>query len=88
MDKIDFLIGKSKPVFVTDKGVKLYVNDNIKSLNKQIKRLNLKNVQAFLAIHADGDIEYLLIKDGEAYYESQKLEDIESCIKMLTLSLK
>lgn len=85
----DHIIGKSKPAFVTDKGIKLYIdNKMVKLLNRQIEQLNLKNVQAFLALHPGGDIQYLLVKDGEPYHESQRIEDIEFKIEELHLSSK
>ena len=75
-----------KSVFITDKGVKLYLdNDMVKILNHDIKRLGLKNVQAFFAIHPDGDKEYLLVKDGKPFHASQQAEDIGSYIDMLAV---
>ena len=77
------------PVFITEKGVKLYLdNEMVKIINNEIKRLGLKNVQAFLAIHPDGDKEYLLVKDGKPYHASQKAEDIGSYIEILALTEK
>lgn len=78
-----------EPVFITEKGVKLYLdNDMVKILNKEIKRLNLKNIQAFLAVHPGDCKEYLLVKDGQPYSASQKAEDIESAINILALTQK
>lgn len=75
-----------KPVFITDKGVKLYLdNDMVKIFNGDIKRLGLKNVQAFFAIHPDGDREYLLVKDGKPFHASQRAEDIGSQIDILAV---
>ena len=77
------------PVFITERGVKLYLdNEMVKIINNEIKRLGLKNVQAFLAIHPDGDKEYLLVKDGKPYHASQKAEDIGSYIEILALTEK
>lgn len=77
----------TKPAFVTEKGVELYLdNVMVKLLNKRIKQLNLKNVQAFLAVHPGGYKEYLVVKDSEPYHASQKVEDIESNIEVLALA--
>lgn len=79
----------NKPVFVTEKGVKLYIdNKMVKILNDEIERLELKSIYAFLAIHPDGDKEYLLIKDGKPYHASQRAEDIGSNIEMLAITEK
>lgn len=77
----------TKPAFVTEKGIELYLDDvMVKLLNKRIKQLNLKNVQAFLAIHPDGYKEYLVVKDNEPYYANQRVEDVESRIEVLALA--
>ena len=74
------------PVFIIEKGVELYLdNEMVKIVNNEIKHLGLKNVQAFLAIHPDGDKEYLLVKDGKPYRASQKVEDIGNYIEILAL---
>lgn len=89
MDIQDLIIGKSKPAFVTESGIKLYLdNEMVKLLNRRIEQLNLKNIQTFLALHPDGNIEYLLVKDGKPYHESRKIEDIESNIEVLALTQK
>jgi len=76
----------AKPAFITDKGIKLYLdNDMVKLLNKRIEQLNLKNVQAFLAIHPGGYKEYIIVKDSEPYHASQRVEDVESSIEVLAL---
>ncbi len=78
-----------KPVFITDKGVKLYLdNEMVKIFNNDIKRSGLKNIQVFFAIHPDGDKEYLLVKDGKPFHVSQRAEDIGSCIDMLAVAEK
>lgn len=75
-----------KPVCTTDKGVKLYLdNDMVKIFNGDIKRLGLKNVQASFAIHPDGDREYLIVKDGKPFHASQRAEDIGSQIDILAV---
>lgn len=77
------------PVFITEKGVKLYLdNEMVKIFNNDIKHLGLKNVQAFFAIHSDGDKEYLLVKNGKPYHASQRAEDIGSHIDMLAVAEK
>ncbi len=89
MDRQDIIIGKIKPVCVTDKGVKLYIDQEmVKLLNGRIKQLNLENVQAFLALHPNGDIQYLLVKDGKPCQESQKVEDIGYAIESMLLTQK
>lgn len=78
-----------KPVLITEKDVKLYLdNEMVKIFNSDIKRLGLKNVQAFFAIHPDGDKEYLLVKDGKPFHASQRAEDIGSYIDMLAVAKK
>lgn len=77
------------PVFITEKGVKLYLdNEMVKIFNSDIKRLGLKNVQTFFAIHPDGDKEYLLVKDGKPFHASQRAEDIGSQIDILAVAEK
>lgn len=77
------------PVFITEKGVKLYLdNKMVKIFNGNIKRLGLKNIQIFFAIHPDGNKEYLLVKDGKPFHASQKAEDIGVCIDMLSVEEK
>lgn len=76
----------TKPVFVTENGIKLYIdNEMVKIFNSDIKRLDLKNVQAFFAVHPNGDKEYLLVKDGKPFHASQRAEDIGSQIDMLAV---
>ncbi len=79
----------TNPVFITEKGVKLYLdNEMVKIFNSDIKRLGLKNVQTFFAIHPDGDKEYLLVKDGKPFHASQRAEDIGSQIDILAVAEK
>lgn len=78
-----------KPVFVTEKGIELYLdNIMVKLLNMRIKQLNLKNVQAFLTIHPGGYKEYLVVKDTKPYHASQRVEDVESSVEALALVQK
>lgn len=75
-----------EPVYITEKGVKLYLNKTARLFNDMIKKRGLKNVQVFLAILPDNYKEYVIVKDGQPFYKSQRGVDIEGQIEMMTIA--